>query len=177
VKARGLVIVFTGDGKGKTSAAMGIALRASGHRMYVSVIQFIKGPRASGEQKAIERLAPNIELLSMGKGYVGLLNDPMPRPEHAGAAREALVRARQQMHSGSWDVVILDEINTALFLGLLDIDEVLELVKTKPPRVHLVLTGRGAPPSLIEIADLATEMRSLKHPYDGGTPAQQGIDY
>ncbi len=177
MKGRGLVIVFTGDGKGKTSAAMGIALRSSGHQMYVSVVPFLKSTRASGEQKAIERLAPNIELLSMGKGPAGLLNDTVPPPEQSGAARAALTRARQQISSGSWDVVILDEIITAVFLGILEIGEVLDLVKNKPPKVHLVLTGRGAPPSLIEIADRATEMRSLKHPQEGGTPARQGIDY
>jgi len=177
VKPRGLVIVFTGEGKGKTSAAMGLALRSCGHQMYVSVIHFIKGPRASGEQKAIERLAPYIELLSMGKGPAGLLNDTVQYPDQRVTARTALVRARQQISSGSWDMVILDEINTAVFLGLLDIAEVLDLVKNKPPKLHLVLTGRGAPDPLIEIADLATEMRPLKHPADGDTPMQQGIDY
>lgn len=174
---QGLVIVFTGEGKGKTSAAMGIAMRASGHKMYVSVIQFIKHPQAAGEARAAERLVPQIEFLALGKGFVNKPESPVPLNAHKNAAESALEKARQQIASGSWDVVILDEINTAVSLGLLDIVDVLNLVKGKPSKLHLILTGRGAHPALIETADLVTEMRPIKHPYDRGVPAQQGIDY
>lgn len=174
---RGLVIVFTGEGKGKTSAAMGIVMRASGHRQYVSVLQFIKTPQAAGEARAAERLAPEVEFLSLGKGFVNASGGTVPFAEHKKAAEAALLRARQQAASGSWDVMVLDEINNAVSLGLLSIDDVLDLVRSKPSKLHLILTGRDAHPALIAAADLVTEMRPVKHPYDRGIPAQQGIDF
>lgn len=174
---RGLIIVFTGEGKGKTSAAMGIALRASGHKMYVSVIQFIKSGQATGESRAAERLAPEVEFLSLGKGFVSGPNGAKSLNEHKKAAETALARARQRVSAGSWDVVVLDEINNAVSLGLLDIAGVLDLVRSKPARLHLVLTGRDAHPDLIAVADLVTEMRQIKHPYERGVPAQRGIDF
>jgi cob(I)alamin adenosyltransferase len=174
---KGLIVVFTGDGKGKTSAALGIALRASGHKMYVSLVQFVKGPSPSGEARAAERLVPEFEFASLGKGFVNCCGSTTPMMEHRKAAAEALEAARQRMHSGGWDVLILDEINTAVALGLLDLGSVLDLVRSKPGRLHLVLTGRDARPELIELADMVTEMRSLKHPYDIGRPASKGIDF
>lgn len=174
---RGLVIVFTGEGKGKTSAAMGIVMRASGHRQYVSVLQFIKTPQAAGEARAAERLAPEVEFLSLGKGFVNASGGTVPFAEHKKAAEATLLRARQQAASGSWDVMVLDEINNAVSLGLLSIDDVLDLVRSKPSKLHLILTGRDAHPALIAAADLVTEMRPVKHPYDRGIPAQQGIDF
>lgn len=174
---KGLVIVFTGDGKGKTSAALGIALRAFGHNMYVSMVQFIKSSRTTGEALAAERLGQEMEVVSLGKGFVTGPENKIPLSEHRKAAEEALALARRRMFSGAWNILVLDEINNAVQLGLIDIGAVLDLVKSKPPKLHLVLTGRGAHPDLIAAADLVTEMRVVKHPYDSGIPAQKGIDY
>jgi len=172
--SRGLVIVFTGDGKGKTSAALGIALRASGHNMFVSIIQFIKTGAATGEAMAAQRLAPELEFVSLGKGFV---REHEPDGDHRKAAAEALAQARQRMLSGSWDVLILDEINVAVNLGLIDIEDVIGLIRDKPPKLHVILTGRSAHPELISVADMVTEMRCLKHPYDNGMPALRGVDF
>lgn len=174
---KGLVIVFTGDGKGKSSAALGITLRAFGHKMYVSFIQFIKSESDTGESRACERLAPEIEFVSLGKGFVNCCGNTAPMEDHKKAAAEALTAARQRIQSASWDIVVLDEINIAVKLGLVDIKDVLDLVRSKPPELHLILTGRDAHPDLIAAADMVTEMRDLKHPYNSGVPAQQGIDY
>ena len=174
---KGLVIVFTGDGKGKSSAALGITLRAFGHNMYVSIVQFIKSPSATGEARAAERLAPEIEFVSLGKGFVNCCGSIKPLDEHKKAANEALAAARQRIHAGSWDIVVLDEINNAVQLGLIDIRDVLDLVRSKPPKLHLILTGRGAHPDLVSAADMVTEMRDIKHPYNTGVAAQKGIDY
>lgn len=174
---KGIVIVFTGDGKGKSSAALGIALRAFGHNMYVSIVQFIKSPSATGEARAAERLAPEIEFVSLGKGFVNCCGSTRPLEEHKKAAHEALAAARERIHAGAWDIVVLDEINNAVHLGLIEIREVIELIRNKPPKLHLVLTGRNAHPDLIAAADMVTEMRDIKHPYSSGVPAQKGIDY
>jgi cob(I)alamin adenosyltransferase len=174
---KGLVIVFTGDGKGKSSAALGITLRAFGHKMYVSFVQFIKSQSDTGESRAAERLAPEIEFVSLGKGFVNCCGNTAPMDEHQKAAAEALTAARQRIQSASWDIVVLDEINIAVKLGLVDIKDVLDLVRNKPPELHLILTGRDAHPDLIAAADMVTEMRDLKHPYNSGVPAQKGIDY
>jgi cob(I)alamin adenosyltransferase len=177
MREKGLVIVFTGDGKGKTSAALGVALRAVGHRMYVSLIQFIKSPGATGEARVAERLAPELEFISLGKGFVNCGNDTTPLDEHRKAAGEALALARQRLRSGAWDVLILDEINTAVALDLLPVSDVLELIREKPAKLHLVLTGRNAHADLVAAADMATEMRSVKHPFDNGQTARRGIDF
>jgi cob(I)alamin adenosyltransferase len=174
---KGLVIVFTGDGKGKSSAALGITLRAFGHKMYVSFIQFIKSPSDWGEARAAERLGPEIEFVSLGKGFVNCCGNTTPLDEHKRAAAEALTAARQRIHAASWDIVVLDEINIAVKLGLVDIKDVLDLVRSKPPELHLILTGRDAHPDIIAAADMVNEMRYIKHPYDTGVPAQKGIDY
>ncbi len=174
---RGLVIVFTGNGKGKTSAALGIALRAAGHKMYVSMVQFIKSPSDRGEEMASERLAPYLEFISQGLGFVRGPKCKAPFSEHQSAAEEALHAARQRMLSGAWDVLILDEINNAVKLGLINIGSVLDLVKNKPVKLHLILTGRDAHPELIAAADLVTEMTAVKHPYENGVAAQKGIDF
>jgi cob(I)alamin adenosyltransferase len=174
---KGLVIVFTGNGKGKSSAALGITLRAFGHKMNVSFVQFIKSPSNTGEALAAERLAPEIEFVSMGRGFVNCRGNTTPLDEHKKAAAEALTSARQRIHAGSWDIVVLDEINNAVKLGLIDIRDVLDLVRSKPPELHLILTGRDAHPDLIAAADMVTEMRDLKHPYGTGVQAQKGIDF
>lgn len=175
--SKGLVIIFTGDGKGKSSAALGITLRAFGHGMYVSLVQFVKGPGVTGEARAAEHLAPEVEFVSLGKGFVTIPGCCAPLEEHRQAAVHALDQARQRMLAGSWDILILDEINVAVQLGLLDLKDVLELIRNKPSKLHLVLTGRDAHPDLIAAADMVTEMRAVKHPYDAGVPAQKGIDF
>jgi cob(I)alamin adenosyltransferase len=145
--------------------------------MYVSFVQFIKSQSDTGESRACERLAPEIEFVSLGKGFVNCCGNTAPLDEHKKAAAEALSAARQRVHSASWDIVVLDEINIAVKLGLVDIKDVLDLVRSKPPELHLILTGRDAHPDLIAAADMVTEMRDLKHPYNSGVQAQQGIDY
>jgi cob(I)alamin adenosyltransferase len=152
-------------------------LRASGHKMSVSIIQFIKGSRPTGEAKASERLTPELEFVSLGSGFVNCLGDVKPLSEHKRSAAEALALARQRILLGTWDIIVLDEINTAVALNLIDVKDVLDLLSIKPSTLHLILTGRSACPEVIEVADLVTEMRNIKHPYDCGIPAQKGIDY
>ncbi len=164
MRTRGLIIVFTGDGKGKTSAALGIAMRASGHKMYVSIIQFIKNRTPTGETRAVEKLVPDVEIVSLGKGFVNCCGDRTPLEEHRHAAQEALAITRQRMLSGSWDILVLDEVNTAVTLGLLEVGSVLDLLNAKPQKMHLILTGRDAHPDVIAAADMVTEMRNIKHP-------------
>jgi cob(I)alamin adenosyltransferase len=174
---KGLVIIFTGEGKGKTSAALGIAFRAYGHQMPVCIVQFIKPPSVTGEALAAGRIGPEIEFVSLGKGFVTGPGKAIPLSQHQKAAEEALALARQRMVSGVCDILVLDEINYAIQLGLIDSSAVLDLIKNKPQSLHLVLTGRSAHPELIAVADMVTEMRSLKHPFASGVPAQKGIDY
>lgn len=173
---RGLVIVHTGNGKGKTTAALGTALRAVGHGLKVLIIQFIKGSWRYGELKSLKRLEPELELIRVGKGFVGIIDDKLPREEHEKAARDGLELAREKVMSGEYDLVILDELNYAVLGGLIPIEDVLDLVRNKPSWVHLIITGREARPELIELADLVTEMREIKHPYQKGITAQRGID-
>ena len=172
---RGLVIVFTGDGKGKTCAALGQALRALGHGLRVLVVQFLKA-RASGEHEAARRLAPDLEIRVMGRGFVPPPEDPAFE-EHRAAAREALVYAREMLRSGQRDMVVADEILTAVGLKVLDEEDVLALLDDRPPGVHLILTGRGATESLVRRADLVTEMRAVKHPHESGAGPVEGIEY
>jgi len=170
---RGLVVVYTGDGKGKTTAAIGLAVRAAGSDLRTSIIQFIKSQEA-GEHRALARMAAGqIEILRMGTGYV--LSKP-PAPEALAAARQALQTARERLAGGRFDIVVLDEIFPALAAGLVSDEEILALIQARPSRVHLVLTGRGATPGMIERADLVTEMRAVKHPYERGLEAQGGMD-
>ncbi len=177
MRKKGLIVVFTGEGKGKTSAALGIAMRACGHRMFVSMVQFIKSVSNTGEAAAAERLAPEFEFIPMGRGFVTNRETGVPLSEHKRAAEAALLVACQRAQSGSWDVLILDEVNNAIKLGLLDIKDVVDLVRNKPDKLHLILTGRDAHSDIIALADMVTEMRVVKHPYDKGIPAQQGIDF
>lgn len=172
---KGLVIVFTGDGKGKTTAAIGTALRALGRGMNVSIIQFIKGRSDTGESIFAKRLKPGMEFITAGIGFVSRSDKNIN--EHKEVAKNAFDMARQRINSGFWDLVILDEINNAVRLGLLDIGDVLDLIRKKPEKLHLILTGRDAHPSLVEAADMVTEMRSVKHPYERGQKAEAGIDY
>lgn len=170
----GLVQVYTGDGKGKTSAAFGLALRAVGRGLKVYVIQFIKGGFDYGELSAVKHI-PNLELKAFGQGK--FVTEVPPSEKDIKLAKEAFVLAEQVVESNEYDVVILDEINVAIHLGLVDLQNVVRLIKNKPKDVELVLTGRYAPDEIIENADLVTEMREIRHPYRKGVKSRKGIEY
>jgi len=171
---KGLVQVYTGAGKGKTSAAFGLALRAIGRGLKVYVVQFIKGGFDYGELYVIDKL-PNLTLKAFGRGKFVVAKPP--EREDVELAEEALRLAKKVVSGGEYDVVVLDEVNVALSLKLISLDDVLRLVKTKPKHVELVLTGRSAPDEIIEAADLVTEMREVKHPFSKGFPARKGIEH
>jgi cob(I)alamin adenosyltransferase len=175
---RGLTIVYTGDGKGKTTAAVGLTVRAAGNRMHVLFVQFIKGSWKSGEREILRSL-PNVELAVTGRGFTieGLRNPRIPMAVHQDAATAGWAFARQAIAEGDYDMVVLDEILGAVNANLVSVEEVLEAVRSRPPRLHLVLTGRGAPTELIALADLVSEVRPVKHPYEQGIPAQRGIEF
>jgi len=173
----GLVIVYTGNGKGKTTAALGLSLRAIGYEHKVCMLQFIKGSWHYGEMDSSKKLSPNFELIAVGKGFVGILDDTSPREEHEKYAVEALKICREKVFSEKYDVVILDEVNYAINLGLLDVNEIIKLIKEKPKKLDLVLTGNHAKDEIIELADLVTEMKEIKHPFKSGIKAKKGIDF
>jgi cob(I)alamin adenosyltransferase len=170
----GLVQVYTGNGKGKSSAAFGLALRAIGRGLKVYAIQFIKGGFDYGELYVVDKL-PNLKLKAFGRGK--FVTEKPPGKEDVKLAEQALALAEEVVKSGEYDIVILDEINVALNLKLIEIEKVLELMKNKPKYVELVLTGRYAPNEIIEAADLVTEMREVKHPFNKGYQARKGIEY
>lgn len=173
-----MLYIFTGNGKGKTTAALGQAMRAVGEGKKVLMVQFIKGPWKSGEDFLATSLEPHFRLVKMGKGFVGILGDTLPREEHEQAADDALEYARKEVATGNWDLLILDEINNALQLGLLLKEDVLEFIEEVKDKVeHLILTGRDAIPELIERANLVTEMRDVKHPYTKGIKGKRGLEY
>lgn len=176
-KKEGLVIVYTGNGKGKTTSAMGIAFRAAGHKMNTAMIQFIKGTMYCGELEGSKMLNPYFNLYPMGKGFVGRGDCKLSFEDHAKAAKDALQLAREKMLSGNYQIIICDEINNAVRLKLIDVEDVINLVNSKPESLHLILTGRDADENVINIADLVTEMREIKHPFKKGIKAQQGIDF
>ena len=177
VEPRGLVLVNTGDGKGKTTAALGTVLRAVGYGHRCLVIQFIKGSWMYGELKSIRRLEPEVEFHRMGKGFVGIVDDTLPREEHEKAAREALAFAKEKLASGAYRLVLLDEIFVAVSLNLFSVADVLDLLDARPKSTTVILTGRGAPPEVIERADTVTEMREIKHAFRQGILAQRGVDF
>lgn len=170
----GLVQVYTGDGKGKTTAALGLALRAAGWGMKTYMGQFMKG-RDYGELEAVRALAPLITIEQFGRN--AFVHVKQGTPEDREAAQEGLRAARTAMETGEYDIIVLDEINVALFFELLTLDEVLDMIDAKPPHVELIMTGRRVPQELIERADLVTEMRQVKHPYQRGVSARRGIEY
>ncbi len=174
---KGLVIVYTGGGMGKTSAALGLVLRAVGYNHKVCMVQFVKGSWHYGELDSAKRLAPEFEMITAGKGFVGILDDKSPREEHVKAANDTLAISREKIMSGKFDVVILDEINYAVQLELLKLDDVINLIKSKPAELDLVLTGNHASEEVIELADLVTEMKEIKHPFKSGIKAKKGIDF
>jgi cob(I)alamin adenosyltransferase len=174
---KGLLVVITGDGKGKTTTALGIAVRACGHDMKVCIIQFMKGDLYAGEWDGIKKMNCQIELFATGKGFCGIQGNPYPYKEHRKNAQEAIQIVHQKMESDPPDILILDEINNALHLKLVDLDQVLKIIERKPPQIHLVLTGRNAHPRIIDLADTVTEMMEVKHAYRKGIEPQPGIDY
>ena len=173
----GLIIVYTGKGKGKTTAALGIALRATGYDKKICMIQFIKGSWHYGEMISSKRLEPEFEMVAIGKGFVGIIDDKTPKEEHEKIASEAIKISTNKIQSGNYDIVILDEVNYAINLGLVKLEDVLNLIKSKPPALDLVLTGNYAKEEIIELADLVTEMKEIKHPFQQGKKAKKGIDF
>lgn len=176
-KDPGLVVVYTGKGKGKTTAALGMALRAIGHDYKICMIQFIKGSWHYGEMSSSKRLEPDFELTAVGKGFVGILDDKTPKEIHQKIAKEAIDIAKEKTLSEKYDIIILDEINYAVNLGLVDVKDVLDLIKIKPQKVTLVLTGNHVRQEVIDAADLVTEMKEIKHPFQRGIRAKKGIDF
>lgn len=174
---KGLIVVITGHGKGKTTTALGLALRACGHNLRTCIIQFMKGDLYAGEWDGVRKINCPIELIATGKGFCGIQGNPYPYREHRANAQEALLLAREKMASGQVDLLILDEINNALHLKLVDLEQVVSLIGGKPPLMHLVLTGRDAHPRVIELADTVSEIREIKHAYRQGIEPQPGIDY
>jgi len=174
---KGLLIIYTGPGKGKTTSALGTAFRAVGQGLRVLMLQFIKGSWHYGELDAAKLLGDDkFELRPMGRGFVkvgGAETDPVD----IRLAEEAWEFARQQIFSEKYDLVILDEINYVIGYGMLDVEKVVRALAERPARVHVICTGRNAHPKLVELADLVTEMREVKHPYTRGILAQRGIDY
>jgi len=174
---KGLVIVYTGKGKGKTTAALGIVLRAVGHGYKVGMIQFIKGEWYYGELTSSKRLEPEFELIAAGRGFVGIIDDDHPIEEHEKAAKDAIQVAKQKIASGDYDVMILDEINYAVKLNLISQEDILDVIAAKPEKTSLVLTGNYVPKAVMDAADLVTEMREIKHPYQRGIKAKKGVDF
>jgi len=173
---RGLLLINTGPGKGKTTAALGTAMRAVGNGMRVLVLQFLKGSWHYGELDAAEAFGGNLVLRQMGRGFVKV-GGAETDPEDVRLVEEAWNEARAAIDSGDWDMVVLDEINYAIGYGMLDPAAVAEALHGRPEMVHVILTGRNAHPLLVELADTVTEMREVKHAYQKGILAQRGIEY
>jgi cob(I)alamin adenosyltransferase len=174
-KGKGLVQVFTGSGKGKTTAALGTVLRAAGHGLKIFIVFFIKGSYPHGEFSTLSRL-PGVKVASFGLRQFIYKNNEINPAEKAQAAA-ALAAAREAVTGGEYDLVVLDEVNVALYFNLIELEDVLQLIKDKPSYVELILTGRNADARLIEAADLVTEMVKIKHPYDKGIKARKGIEF
>ncbi|MBU1276414.1 MAG: cob(I)yrinic acid a,c-diamide adenosyltransferase [Proteobacteria bacterium] len=170
---KGLVMINTGDGKGKTTAALGLTLRASGYGWNILIIQFIKSGQGYSEMETAGNL-PGVEIRATG---LGLILPGKDRAPHQEAARQGWEMAKAEVASGKWDLVVLDEINNAMAMGFLEAAEVAELIKNKPEQLHLVLTGRGCPKEIMELADMVTVMDPWRHHSDKGVPAQEGVEF
>jgi cob(I)alamin adenosyltransferase len=173
---KGLLLINTGPGKGKTTAALGTALRAVGNGMRVLVLQFLKGSWHYGELDAVLPFGENFVLRQMGRGFVKV-GGAETDPEDLRMVQEAWAEASAAIESGDWDLVVLDEINYAIGYGMLDPAAVADVLRNRPEMVHVILTGRNAHPLLVELADTVTEMREVKHAYQKGILAQRGIEY
>jgi cob(I)alamin adenosyltransferase len=174
-QCKGLILIHTGNGKGKTTAAFGAAFRAAGQGMKVLILQFMKGPKDLGELKALKRTDLPITLEQYGRRVFFRTRTCEIMDIHK--AHQGLEAFKRAMKGNAYDLIILDEINIAIHFGLLNIAEVIEAIEQRPPELHLVLTGRNADQKLIEMADLVTEMREIKHHYHQGVQAQKGIEY
>lgn len=179
-KPQGLVILNTGNGKGKTTAALGLVLRAVGQKMRVMIVQFIKGNFRYGELSSLKLLAPHADIAPLGRGCITVVcgrPSQASEAEHRQAALEAFQYAQEVIHSDRYDLVVLDEVTYLVNFGFLTVENLLELIRTRPPHLHLVLTGRNAHPALVEACDLVTEMREVKHPHQRGVKMQRGIEF
>ncbi|MBI4084942.1 MAG: cob(I)yrinic acid a,c-diamide adenosyltransferase [Candidatus Liptonbacteria bacterium] len=188
-----MLIVFTGNGKGKTTASLGQMIRVLGRGKSALMIQFIKGPWRSGEDEFVEqfekffresrdpepgrRTDSKFQIRKMGLGFVGILGDKLPREEHQKAAENALEFFKKEAVSGKWQLIVLDEINVAVSLGLLKPTQVIEAVKDYPKEKLLIMSGRNAPQEFVDIANLVTEMKEIKHPFNDGELAKYGIEF
>jgi len=173
-RRKGLVIVNTGDGKGKTTAALGLAFRALGSGFKVFMVQYIKGKWKTGEKKLADRLAPDIEILPMGDGFTWDTKNPA---QDIATTLKIWEVSKEAISSGKYDIVILDEINVVMKLGYLDPNVVVEFLRARDPRQHVVLTGRGAPPEIVALGDIVSEVVPIRHPYRSGVKAQLGIEF
>ncbi|EKD85156.1 MAG: hypothetical protein ACD_38C00075G0008 [uncultured bacterium] len=173
---KGLVIVYTGEGKGKTTAALGLVLRAVGYKRKCLIVQFGK-MWFTGEVEGVKKLAPFVKFIQGGKGFVKILGDKLPLKEHKKAAQDTFNLLYKEVMSDKWDVVVADEVVGCIKAGLLTLTKILQLTRDKPQRLDLVLTGHHAPGELIKVADLVTEMREVKHPYQKGILAKKGVDF
>jgi cob(I)alamin adenosyltransferase len=172
-RRQALVIVLTGQGKGKTTAALGVVLRAWGRGMKAVVLQFVKAKTSNyGENRAAKKLG--IEMIPLGEGFTWLSKDI---EKDKATARECWELARQKIDSGQYDIVVLDEITYPMSYGWITVEEVIDALRRRPQGLHVIITGRDAPQELIDFADLVTEMREVKHPYEKGLKAQAGIDF
>jgi cob(I)alamin adenosyltransferase len=173
---KGLVILYTGEGKGKTTAALGLVLRAVGYKKKCLIVQFGKS-WFTGELTGIKNLSPYVKIIQGGKGFVGILGDRKPVEEHAKAAKETYEYIYKEVLSGKWDIVVADEIIGTVYSKLLLSKDVVRLITDKPESLDLVLTGHHASKELIDMADLVTEMKEIKHPYQKGILAKKGVDF
>jgi len=171
---QGLVQVYTGNGKGKTTASLGLCLRAAGHGFRVYVLQFMKGSTVYGELESARRLSPELTIEQVGRDT--FVSRSHPDPEDVKMAVDGFDKAKTLVSSGEYDLIVLDELNCAVDFGLIPLEEVKDMIRNKPSSTELVMTGRGAHPDIIELADLVTEMRELKHYYNSGQHARIGIE-
>ena len=175
-----MIVVFTGNGKGKTTSCLGHMIRAAGQGKRTLMLQFIKGPWISGEHIFLDthsQVRDHLEIIRGGKGFVGILNDQLPFATHQQAAQKTLPRALRVVRSKKYDLIVLDEVNVAVSLKLIKSSEVLSLIKQVPADKVVILSGRYAPASFIRVADLVTEMKEIKHPFSKGKKARVGFEF
>lgn len=174
---KGLIVIITGNGKGKTTSAMGMALRGCGHGLRTTIVQFMKGDLYSGEWDGVKQLAPLVTLYHTGKGFCGIEGNPYPHSEHRKNAQDALELVENILRADNCDTLILDEVNNALHLGLVDLKQVMHILALRPAHMHIILTGRDAHRELIDLADTVSEVREIKHAYRKEIEPQPGIDF
>lgn len=180
MEERGLILVNTGNGKGKTTAALGVVLRAVGQGFKVLILQFIKSGNGYGELAGLAKLGDQVEIRSMGKGFIYYKRDEVGEAElsrHKEAVQVAWRTLVEEVNSDKWELIVMDEINNAINYELIDVHSVVEMLKNKPKRLHVVLTGRYAKPEIIDMADTVTEMKVVKHAYEKGIKAAKGIEF